>query len=209
MIVAHPDDETLWAGGFLQENTKYSWTIVSICRGSDSDRAERFFRAVKRLDATGAMADLDDGPDQLPLDIGLIQNRILSLVPHVKCDLLVTHSPFGEYTRHRRHEETSRAVTRLWAQGRLSARELWLFAYEDGDKQYLPRAIERAHVSIQLDEKVWSTKSDIIRSTYGFEPDSWEARTTPRVEAFWCFDDVRAYRAWFKKEREHVRGRSK
>ena len=206
MIVAHPDDETLWAGGFLLENTKYSWTIVTICRGSDSDRAEKFLRAMKRLGGTGVMADLDDGPDQRPLEAGLIESAILSLLPRTDYELLVTHSPFGEYTRHRRHEETSRAVTELWARGQLKAPELWLFAYEDGDKQYLPRAIERAHVKNKLDEGVWKEKADIIRNTYGFESDSWETRATPGVEAFWCFNDVQAHRDWFEKEQEYVKG---
>jgi len=209
VIVAHPDDETLWAGGFIMEHRDYDWTIVTTCRGSDDDRSKRFFRAMERLGATGEMADLDDGPDQRPLDSGVIESTILSLLPRTDYDLLLTHSPFGEYTRHRRHEETSRGVTGLWAKGRLTAGQVWLFAYEDGDMQYLPRAIERAHRRIALDDTLWTKKANIIQNTYGFEPDSWETRATPRVEAFWCFEDVRAYHAWFEEEQAHVRGDSK
>jgi LmbE family N-acetylglucosaminyl deacetylase len=209
VIVAHPDDETLWAGGAILEHKDYSWTIVTICRRNDADRSPRFLRAVERLGATGAMADLDDGPDQRPLDIGFIEDTVLSLLPRTDYDLLVTHSPFGEYTRHLRHEETSRAVTRLWAGDRLACRELWLFAYEDGGKRYLARPIERAHLQLALDERVWNEKADIIHNIYGFPPDSWEARTNPRAEAFWRFENVPAYRAWVKKERESVRGSQK
>jgi LmbE family N-acetylglucosaminyl deacetylase len=209
VIVAHPDDETMWAGGAILAHRDYSWTIVTVCRRSDSDRAPRFLRAIERLGAAGAMADLDDGPDQLPLDTRLIESIIVSLLPRTDYDLLVTHSPFGEYTRHRRHEETSRAVTRLWLEGQLTARELWLFAYEDGGKRYLPRPIERAHVQVTPDENVWKEKADIIQNIYGFQPDTWEARTTPRIEAFWRFNDVQVYRDWFKKEQEYVRGSSK
>jgi LmbE family N-acetylglucosaminyl deacetylase len=204
VIVAHPDDETLWAGGAVLTDRAHTWTIVTVCRQSDRDRAPRFFRALEVLGATGAMANLDDGPDQAPLDLAVVENAVLSLLPRTEFDLVVTHNPFGEYTRHRRHEETSRAVTGLWASGRLATRELRLFAYEDGEKQYHPRAIERAHLAVRLDDRVWTSKSAIIQDIYGFEPDSWEARTTPRMEAFWCFEEVQAYRAWLEAERARV-----
>jgi LmbE family N-acetylglucosaminyl deacetylase len=206
VIVAHPDDETLWAGGTVLARSEYSWTVLTVCRRSDPDRAPRFFKAVERLGAKGLMADLDDGPDQRPLDAGLIRAAILDLLPRADYDLLVTHSPFGEYTRHRRHEETSRAVTGLWERRRLTAGELWLFAYEDGGKQYLPRPIERAHLRIPLEDGTWKEKVDIIQNIYGFRPDSWEAGANPRLEAFWRFSDVQSYRAWLEKEKKHVKG---
>ena len=208
-VVAHPDDETLWAGGAILEDRSHFWTVVSLCRRSDPDRAGRFSRAIERLGAKGAMADLDDGPDQHPLDPESVESAVLSLLPRTDYPLLVTHSPFGEYTRHRRHEETSRAVTHLWERGRLQIAELWLFAYEDGGKQYYPKSIERAHVKLELGEKTWNEKADIMLNTYGFAPDSWESQTTPRTEAFWRFCDLQAYRAWFEKEQEIVRGSSK
>jgi LmbE family N-acetylglucosaminyl deacetylase len=208
-IVAHPDDETLWAGGAIRRHRDYDWTIVALCRRSDPDRAPRFSRAVSRLGTAGAMADLDDGPEQTPLDVKDLEDTILSLLPRKDFDLLVTHSPFGEYTRHRRHEETARAVAGLWAQGRLTAGELWMFAYEDGGKSYFPRAIDRAHFKLALDEKDWKEKVDIIQSVYGFGADSWEAGTTPRTEAFWRFQDIQAYRAWYANEKNPSRGDSK
>ena len=209
VVVAHPDDETLWAGGTILRGRDFSWTVVTVCRGGDPDRAPRFYRAMERLGAAGAMADLDDGPEQKLLDVGLIEGTVSSLLPRKNYDLLMTHSPFGEYTRHRRHEETGRTVAGLWEKARLAASELWLFAYEDGGKQYYPRPIGRAHLHTTLEEDVWEQKSDIIRNTYGFQPDSWETRSTPRTEAFWCFNDVRAYRNWLKKEEDFLGGNAK
>jgi LmbE family N-acetylglucosaminyl deacetylase len=109
VIVAHPDDETLWSGGLILAHSDWDWTVVTLCRAGDPDRAPRFFRVLQHLGATGGMGDLDDGPDQLALDQSLIQDTILSLLPTSHFDLLVTHGPRGEYTRHRRHEEVKMA----------------------------------------------------------------------------------------------------
>ena len=68
LIVAHPDDETLWAGGTVLQNPLCSWFIVSLCRGSDPDRSPKFYKVLKALKAEGVMGDLDDGPEQRPLD---------------------------------------------------------------------------------------------------------------------------------------------
>jgi hypothetical protein len=40
-------------------------------------------------------------------------------------------------------------------------------------------------VRFALPHAVWAVKYEIIHHLYGYSPESWEARTTPRVEAFW------------------------
>ncbi|OHB76147.1 MAG: hypothetical protein A2Z25_18840 [Planctomycetes bacterium RBG_16_55_9] len=102
-------------------------------------------------------------------------------------DLVITHGLWGEYTRHLRHEETGKAVLALWNAGRLSAKHVWRFAYEDANGQYLPRVIQDADVRTRLTDEIWRAKHDIITNIYGFAPDSFEARATTREEAFWCF----------------------
>lgn len=187
VIVAHPDDETLWAGGTILMHPECEWTIVTLCRKSDQDRAPRFLLAIEELNAAGAMSDLDDGPEQQPLTNRQVQYEILQNLPSDRFDLIITHGLNGEYTRHLRHEETAKAVTALWKSERLLASQIWRFAYEDGDRKYLPRPIENADKHIRLPEEIWQKKYDIITNIYGFGPDSFEARTTPREEAFWCF----------------------
>jgi hypothetical protein len=39
-----------------------------------------------------------------------------------------------------------------------------------------------------LPDDIWIEKRRLITELYGFRADSWEARTTPREEGFWCFD---------------------
>ena len=190
-IVAHPDDETLWAGGTILMHPDSKWTVITLCRKSDPDRAGKFVKALERLNATGAMGDLNDGPEQSPLDSGQVQDTILELLPSERFDLIITHSPWGEYTRHLRHEETGKAVMALRKSSRLSAGEVRMFAYEDGGNKYLPRVIEDADIRIKLPESIWQEKYDIISNTYGFSPESFEAKTTPREEGFWVLGSGR------------------
>ena len=163
------------------------WTVVTLCRKSDLDRAAKFFRVMENLGATGVMGDLDDGPKQSPLVIRQVQDKILELLPPDSFDLMITHGLWGEYTRHLRHEETGRAVMALWETEKLSARQIWSFAYKDGGGKYLPRPVNDADIYIKLPDEIWEKKYDIITKIYGFGPDSFEAKTTPRDEAFWCF----------------------
>ena len=184
VIVAHPDDETLWAGGTILSHPSWQWNIICLTRKSDEERAGKFYKALKILGAMGVMGDLDDGPEQKPLDGKEVEETILQLLPPVKFDLIISHNPGGEYTRHLRHEEAGKAVMRLWHSDKLITRELWTFAYEDGGKQYLPRAVKKNTLYHVLSQKTWQKKYNIITEIFGFARNSWETETTPKEESF-------------------------
>jgi LmbE family N-acetylglucosaminyl deacetylase len=200
VIVAHPDDETLWAGGTILSHPLWHWHIVCLCRGSDKERAPKFFKALKVLGAEGIMGDLDDGPEQKPLDEDAVELAILQLMPSTHFDLIISHNPTGEYTKHLRHEETGKAVITLWQTGKLSAGELWIFAYEDGCKKYLPKPVKTASLCHVLPEIIWRKKYHIINRIFGFAKDSWEARTTPKGESFWRFTNSADAMHWLANE---------
>lgn len=196
VIVAHPDDETLWAGGTILSHPSWNWFIVCLSRKGDKDRAAKFKDALQVYKAEGIMGDLDDGPDQMPLDEKVVEGAILDLLPPKHFDLIISHNPTGEYTRHLRHEEVSKAVIKLWYAGKITANELWTFAYEDGNKKYFPMPVGNANICRLLTKRIWLRKYSIMTETYGFKKDSWEAETTPRSEAFWQFTDPYDAKRW-------------
>jgi LmbE family N-acetylglucosaminyl deacetylase len=199
VIVAHPDDETLWSGGTILSHQEWQCFILSLCRGNDEDRSRRFYNTLKILKSEGIMGDMDDGPEQKPIDGNEVEKTILKLLPAKHFDLIITHNPDGEYTRHRRHEETGKAMIELWSKAKISSSELWTFAYTDDNRKHYPLAIENASICNKLPEKIWQRKYRIITETYGFQKNGFEAETTPRSESFWQFTEPAVALKWCYK----------
>lgn len=196
VIVAHPDDEILWCGGMILLHPECNWFVACLCRKNDPDRAPKFQSILKELDAQGIMGNLDDGPEQKPLETNEVQDEILELLPKSNFDLMITHSPWGEYTRHLRHEEIGSAVIALWNDKKIKTKELWAFAYEDGNKKYNPKAIRGASIQQTLPNNIWEEKYRLITEVYGFDKIGFEARTTPKNEAFWKFRNPEDAQNW-------------
>ncbi|MEN6385507.1 MAG: PIG-L family deacetylase [Phycisphaerales bacterium] len=184
VIVAHPDDETLWSGGTILSHPHIQWTIMSLSRKSDPDRAPKFSKAAEIYRAKGLITDLDDGPEQNPVSIFEIETLILNELQQRQFDLVITHNIRGEYTRHLRHEEVSQAVAQLIKSRKIVCKKFLNFAYEDGGKKYLPKPQADADLKITLQPEIWEKKKFIISNTYSFSPDSFEAKVCSNIEAF-------------------------
>lgn len=106
LVVAHPDDEVLWAGGLL---ARYGERITVICCSiprSDPIRAWKFFDV---CDVLGAKARLIPFVEALPGDA--LQN--LGALDLSVFDLIVTHNDVGEYG-HAHHRTLHRFVKERW-----------------------------------------------------------------------------------------------
>ena len=113
MIVAHPDDETIWGGAHLLED---NYLVVCITCGENRKRTEEFKKVMKESKNKYIMLNYpdrikgrrDNWQTSKPLIIEDIE-KILSLK---EFDLIVTHNPKGEYG-HVHHIITSSIVTYL------------------------------------------------------------------------------------------------
>jgi LmbE family N-acetylglucosaminyl deacetylase len=122
VVVAHPDDESLWFGGTLWRLAVGGGgpiTIVSLTNAGDAVRAREFASACERLGARGEMFDLPDGVDKsLPDYVGRLDAVVERLRPAAgdpAC--VVTHAPHGNERSHLQHVQCHHR-TRAWAKAR-------------------------------------------------------------------------------------------
>lgn len=106
VVVAHPDDESLWCGGLLARYPA-RWTIIccSIPR-IDPVRAWKFFDACNVLMARPRLLPfVETGPHEPMKSLDH-----LDLAEH---DLIVTHNAQGEYG-HQHHIDVHRHIAARW-----------------------------------------------------------------------------------------------
>ena len=179
-IVAHPDDETIWMGGAILKN-KFNWTIISLCRKNDLDREPKFRKAYEFYNAKGFISDLEDDIVK-PIPIYTIINKINSLLPKKRYDLIFTHGENGEYG-HLRHIEIHKAVKKMLKYKNIITNELFFFSYKKMNLQ-IPQPLINSDYIIKLNQKEYKDKINLITKFYGFSKDSFEAKSCNKIEAY-------------------------
>lgn len=171
IIVAHPDDETIWMGGFILKHKNWDWTILSLCRKHDKDRAPKFKKVCNFYKAKSFMDNLND-TNRKPANIERIIKKIKK---HIKnnYDLIFTHNSNGEYG-HIRHKEAHQAVMKMINQKILKPKKLFFFSYYNA----------KFNKKIKLTKKEIDLKKKIITKMYGFQKNSFEERHCKDIETF-------------------------
>jgi LmbE family N-acetylglucosaminyl deacetylase len=131
MVVAHPDDESLWGGGLLARYREKDWLIV--CCTTPYADPERLMKFKKACEVFGAKPHLLRHPERgglMPLDRLYLGDR----------DLIVTHGPKGEYG-HPQHKEAYAALVPRF--------DLIWFAY--GDKPQVTLELTADEYALKLE----------------------------------------------------------
>lgn len=114
MIVAHPDDETLWGGAHLLES---GYLVVCITNGTNKTRSEEFQSVMKQSGNVGLILSYPDktaGKRDNWMHIRTqLQADLDKIITYKPWDDIVTHNAAGEYG-HIHHKMTHQLVTAIY-----------------------------------------------------------------------------------------------
>lgn len=174
-IVAHPDDETIWMGGKILSSKDIKWTIFSLCRKNDTDRAPKFKKVCKYYGAEAIISDLEDeGIMSVDESLSEIKKRIIKELKKKNFTYIFTHGYNGEYG-HDRHIGVYKTVKALAGKKILKCDKLIFFAYNS----------KKVNLVFKLDKSLLKIKKNIIKDLYGFSDKSFEYKSCSARETFY------------------------
>lgn len=161
LVVAHPDDEVLWAGGLVISHPG-DWTILcATIPRTDPIRAVKFQEACKVLGAEGQVFPQTEPPPNE--SISWLDEIDLSGFDHI-----VTHNAFGEYG-HQHHRDVHRHITRKYGKKKLT-----FFGYYP--KRPAPPGFTLRLSEFEVARKLKALKCyDHLAPYEGGNPPKWEA----------------------------------
>ena len=111
LVVAHPDDESLWAGGLLARTPHIEWTVICCTIPKrDPIRASLFPAACRTLGAAHCRVI---NRTETPASVPLPDDHLAQLGDLSGYDLIVTHGEEGEYG-HVHHRQLSAYVREIY-----------------------------------------------------------------------------------------------
>jgi len=184
VIVTHPSDETLWAGGTLLMHPETKWTILSLCGGDNTELKEKFTKATELYGAEPVIGDFNSETEQAS-SVFHIQKLLSKLLFSERFDVIITHSFWGEYSHTQAASMTAKSVLGMTRTGQLKARQILQFAYEKKQDNSLITPVQEADILIELDKEFLERKLQIMTGIYGYSQDTIEVKSVSNEETFW------------------------
>lgn len=153
LVVAHPDDETIFFGGTLMSLKKRGWKLIVATDGNaDGDGQRRHKQLAEACKQLGVKRyEQWDFPDiyEKRLDVARLTEKLAAEKPKV----VFTHGIIGEYG-HPHHQDVSYAVHKCFQK----KAPVWSVAYNSF-----------ASKNIRLNRQIFQKKADIFGSVYHSE----------------------------------------
>ena len=157
MIVAHPDDETIWGGAHL---LKGKYLVVCLTCGTNKKRDNEINEVLK---ISGDYLIVLGNPDKTmgrrndwKKNKNNIYNELKYIINKKKWNEIVTHNPYGEYG-HIHHKMTSSIVTQICKENNLD--NLYYFGM-----YYSKKNISKINNSQKIDYYSLSNKMKMIET---------------------------------------------
>ncbi|WP_438347843.1 PIG-L deacetylase family protein [Paenibacillus sp. FA6] len=137
MIVAHPDDETIFGGAQLIQEK--GWKVICVTNGDNKVRCKEFKKVMKKVDAEYEIWKYEDkwGGD---FDQSRLKSDLEEVLARQPFDKVVTHNLEGEYG-HTQHQVLSKLVHEL------IEKDIYVFHTSD----------------IKLDDDILAKKREILK----------------------------------------------
>ncbi len=194
MIVAHPDDETLWGGAHLKDSNYF---VICLTNGYNKTRSKEFKKLLKFTNNSGLILnypDMQDGirDDWTNANKGLKED-LTKLITYKNWKTIVTHSPDGG-TGHIHHKLASKEIASI-ADKNNRANKLYYFGpfYKKGNIPSTLKRISDEEVKYKDEElKIYkSVKNNISKYWYHMVPyekfisdDDWSLEEYKSEETF-------------------------
>ncbi|NTU89005.1 MAG: hypothetical protein HGA54_03730 [Actinobacteria bacterium] len=163
MIVAHPDDETLWGGAHLYGG---GWLVICLSNLTTDGgvHAPEFANIVSYFGCKGIILDYSDNDAWIDAPtIAYITQDVSTVLGYqgIQWELVATHNPNGDYG-HSHHRSASDITTRVYDSIFPGEDKLWYF----GRYLYSPDAIAQLPPLTQVDSDGLAAKTYALFNIY-------------------------------------------
>lgn len=169
VVVAHPDDETIFCGGTILSNLEWEWKILCMTSDGESVRYKQLEKAVSAYRNLGVRSISCETLNQkdAQVEVGLEDRLNLETIIRkldLSADVVLTHNREGEYG-HPQHKALSEVVNKIYP-------NVWEFICP-GAIAIIPQPFRKNIKVMPLSKQILIQKTAIFNNSYVTELNQW------------------------------------